>query len=1114
MNDESNLISENETTKYSSIMVSKMFHKRKKQFGRSLQQILIQVSHDEIVRSLLQDRSTSQFAFARIEEIIKNILTDDREQFIDVILQKLQNFEALYLKDHTQNIRTLSDRLLSVTSEQNEDEISNVKKIQTLVEQVRALQAEVIRLRGLSTDRLVDIDEIKKDNIKSRFSFDPQKPTNYHIHGNCDLSDLELRVKLIDTDVKSAKEMIMVMSKKMYQIFQIVKDKSIQYMRSYRMKMEILQRELERSKSRIIELQHHFDKSVIPSLYEKQKESKTRHRKLLEQNMTEINELKNQLNIANSQISKLTSDKISIQNMLNEIQQQRDDNELHIENLQQENNSKKQTIQQQEGEIRLLAKELEEFKQTNIQNSNTIRVSQEEITKLKQNAFEKDKEIARITQELKNANSQIPKYKDEVDIVSRQLEEMKQQKELIEQKFESTNQRNKNLDNKVNEIQPKLEQTENELISLKEVLKKLNEENDNKSRQILQKSREIDDYNDKVSALKNDLLKSQNIVQQQETKISDLQNEKKNIQIVFDELDEKFKRSNQTNDKLRKDLMDEQMNNNRQNNKIESLNENINQLQNEIETLTKKNTKIESDNRKLKSEFQNADDENKRLNETKQELEQKVTKNTDELKQLNRKVTDLSKQLNEANLRAEEEIQTAKEQKKQNNALKSKIDELEDINQQLQKAKEKNEKLISNNEQSIHNLESKIESLNNHKNSLTEELRNQTQKNDQYDGRINSLQESNKQMQDVLNSIQRLIPQKSLKDLPKEIERMSKLAKVADGVVNSLGLMPGDDVLEQIEQLKKQDEIAKKVSSILPNKSVDQLINHVQKLKTENDKLKAEQQKIASLIPNDNNVDISQQIEEIIQKNRKLNDELAKASDLISTLLSIFTGSATSQTRLTFPLKKSIETKLIDLVTRLKNRANSDHDQICQILEKAKSYGYEGESIIEAADFIVARETENERQQTFSMIGRELGDVRNLSSSEKQSYIQKNEELKQKIKSLRESINQQNEKNRENEENLSNQIESLQKENRRLKDDLETERKVREELTRFNSGLSTDKDFLRSKLSPNELKSFDFSNQTITNVEHDGNTVRRKQKTTKVTKTVNNYTYNTQSDFP
>lgn len=1103
-----------EATRYSSILVSKMFHKRRKQFGRSLQQILIQVSHDEIVRSVLQDRSTSQFAFARIEEIIKNILTDDREQFIDVLLQKLQNFEALYLKDHTQNIRSLSDRILSVTNEQNADEISNIRKIQTLVEQVRALQSEVIKLRGISTDNLVDVEDIKRGDPYHDLNFDTTKHSNYHIHANCDLSDFELKLKLIDTDAKAAKEMLTVMCQKMSQIFQIVKEKSLANMIIYRSRIELLQQDLERSKSKIIDLQRHFDKSVIPSLYEKQKESKSRHQKMLQQYASEISELKSKLYNANNQIQKLSSERVTMQNNLNEIQQQHDDDESHIESLTKENESKKQTIQQQSDEIRSLTKQLDELKQTVNQNSSIIRISQEEIAKLKQTGYEKDKEISKISTELKNANAQIPRLKDEADLVTRQLDEMKQQKDLIEQKLDLSNQRNKNLDQQVNEMQPKLDQATSELISVKEVLKKLTDENDTKSRQILQKTRELDDFNEKVAALKTDLLRSQNVVQQQEAKISDLQSEKKNIQVTFEELDDKFKKLNQNNDKLRKELMEEQMNASRQTAKIESLTDNQNQLQNEIENLTKKNSKIESDNRKLKEEISNTEEENKRLSDVKQQLQQKVTKSSDDIEKLNKKISDISKQLNEVTTRAEEENQTAKEQRKQNISLKSKVDELEAMNHQLQLAKEKNEKLLAQNEQSIQNLESKVESLNNNKNNLTEKLQHQIDKNNQFDGRLNSLQDENKEMQNLLNSIQRSLPGKSIKEIPKEIARITKLAKLANEVSNSLGLKPDDDILEHIAELKQQEEFAKKVSSILPNKSADQLFNHIQKLKAENDKLKNEQQKIASLIPNDASVDISHQIEEIIQKQNKLNDELTKAADFISTLLSIFTGSTANQTRLAFPLKKSIETKLIDLVTRLKNRADNDRLQINQTLEKAKSYGYEGENIIEAADFIVARESENERQQTFSMIDRELGDVRNFSSSEKQSYIQKNEELKQKIKILRENISQQNEKLRETEDSMSNRIVILEKENRKLRDELENEKKIREELTRLNSGLSADTDLIRSKLSPKELNSFDFAENRTTNIEHDGNTIRRKQKTTKVTKVTNNYTFNHQSDFP
>jgi hypothetical protein len=127
-----------------------MFQRRKQEFSRSLQQILIQVSHDKIVRNLLQDRASSQFVCGRIEEVISGILTDDRERYIDVLLQKLQTFEALYSREHTSSIRSLGDRLISISREQNADALLQPDVVRLRATQVENVATDSLLVRGRS----------------------------------------------------------------------------------------------------------------------------------------------------------------------------------------------------------------------------------------------------------------------------------------------------------------------------------------------------------------------------------------------------------------------------------------------------------------------------------------------------------------------------------------------------------------------------------------------------------------------------------------------------------------------------------------------------------------------------------------------------------------------------------------------------------------------------------------------------------------------------------------------------------------------------------------------------------------------------------------------------
>lgn len=1056
-------ISNDSSTNYSSMLVTKMFQKRKKSFGKSLQQILIQVSHDEVVRHLLQDRSSSQFIIGRIEEIIKSILISDREQFIDILLEKIQNYESHFNQSHAQSVMAISDKLLSVTEEQNSDEITNLRKVQTLVEQIKALQAQIVELRAKETEKVVNLEDIKKVRTPmDRYAgMDANSPMYYHFYANCDITEFELKVKLINTDVQATKEMLTTMCRKVLQIFQIVKEKLFANMRVYTNRMIVLEKDLEKSKSKIIELQSHFDQAIIPQLLDKQKESATKHKKMLKQSMQENEQLKSQLNDAKSNNEQLTSECQSLKTALESLQNQHESDEIVINNLQEEKQSNKHTIELQAKEIESLKSQLEQIKQTNNKNSKDLIKSMEENNKLKQLNSQKEKEISKLSAQVKTLNYQLPQEKEAAREANQKLDEAKQQNQQLTDEIYQVNKQNKNLDDQITDLESKYEVTQNELNLLKEQTRKLNNENETKAKQIKQQSMEIDDFNEQISQLKMNLSQVQSKAKQQEYQISNQEMEKRNLESIISDNNDKINQANQTNDKLKRELANQQDNSEKQNTRISQLTKQHNDLQHEYEELSQKNSKCESDIRNLKENLSNAEEENQKLSSQKQQMQQQIQQKEIDNETLNKQIKELSKQLKDVTSRADESESIAQSTKKQNSQYKDRIDELEEQNRQLNQLKEKNQKTIQN-------LEDDVSSLNNKQKSLSEKLKQQTEINMDHEKEIDSIQSANQEMQKVLNPIQKLLQKKSIRDLPDEIERISNLAQVANRISDNLGIEPNGNLVDHCEKLKKESEALAKITTILPSKNLDDLVNVVQKIKVSHDNLKGEHDRLSTMVSSNSSVDITKQIEELIEKQNQISGQLAQAGEFISLLLSIFTGSSQSQTHLVFPLKKAIETKLLDLVTRLKNRADRDREQIDKAIEKARSYGYEGEDIIEAAEFYVQRESENERQQTLSIIGRELGDVRNLSASEMQSYAQKNEELKKKNQKLRETMTEQNEAWRKKEDSLHDEIDQLQKENRQLQSDLATEKKLREEFSRYESGLPADFDFVKAKLSKNE----------------------------------------------
>ena len=1084
--------SSNTVTQYSSALVSRMFHKRRKNFGRSLQQILIQVSHDEIVRNLMQDRASSQFVIGRVEEIIRSILTDDREHFIDVLLQKLQNFEALYSTEHTENIRVLSDRLLSVTDEQNQDEISNVRRIQTLIEQVNALQAEVVELRGRATGKSVDLDAFNDPN--DRAYFDTKNHLHYHIFNNCDLTELDLQVKMIQTDAQSTKEMLTVLCTKMHQIFEIAKNKCIQRSKMYKTHIDNLQTEVDRSRAKVGELQNHFDQSVIPQLTEKHRESSEKHKKLLQQRLNEIEDLKRQLAVANAQVNSIKSEQQQLQNQINSLEQQHEEDENHYYQLQESNNADKRTIKQQADEILELQHQIELIKQNTEKVSRSFKQAQDEIQKMKQAGADKDLEIKRLQTEVKTLNDQNMREKEESKAAKVELEAAKEKSENLQQSINDITLKNKELEYQVNDLQPKYEEAKKEISDVKDKLREMMAKNENQTQQIQQQNKELDNIKYDLNKMKNDLTVSQAQSKKNEEQVLTLQNEKKNLQNDVDNLEEKIRTATNETERIRNQLNDEKLNTEKQKIKIESLEESNKKMKNENETITRQNARVEQELRQMRENLQTLEDDKRKVNEDKEIIQTKLDQTANEKDEIANQLKEASQKLQEAEKRSNENNLKINDQAKQVISLQNQVDDLQNQVNEFKEIKEKNEKALDRRDVNIKELENKIEELNEKHRSAAKKYQENEEDNVK-------LQTQNNELNAILKEVQKGLPEStSLKDIPHEIEKLRTISNAAENVLKALGIPPsqlsntlaaneiGEFVANKLSNLKQQEEVYNQINALIPSDSPEQLVGSTQAIVNENNRLKSEIKRISALISAESNVDISKTIEEIIEKQNKLTADLNQAADFISTFLEIIIGRSSNPIRITFPLKKNIETKLIDLVTRIKHRADTDRDQIEHALEKAKSYGYDGESVIEAAEIIVAREGEVERQQTMSMIDRELGDVRNLGNTESQLYIKKNEELKKKIQNLRESLFQQTEKARNTEEELRDEIESLQTELRRLKSELSDERKLREELTLMSAGDPADTNLIRSKLTKKgDKKLFSY-------IEKMGNSERESSK--------------------
>ena len=1084
-----------ESTQCSSLLVTRMFQKRKRDFGESLQQILIQVSHDQVVRRLMQERASSQFVTARIEEIVSAILTDSREKFIDVLLQKLQTFEALYSSEHTASIRALGDRILSVTDEQNRDEIAHVRKIQALTEQVRTLQGELVKLRGAEAAKSVDTEDIGRRWGQKTIT-DPTSAKFYTIYGRVNLSDFDLRVKLLQTDASTTREMVLVMSRKMKEIFAIVKEKTLANTAIIRNRIEKLQRAEEKAREKVAEMQKHFDNSVIPKLMAKHKETLTKHRKILQKRLNEIEQLKAELASAKSQLKAANVDKQQLQNVVGELEQQHESDETHIQALENEKISDKHMIQQKNDENEALTRLVEQLRAENQKLQQQLNESKTQQKNLQHDVKEKDKQISKMSRELEMLKNQVPREKQAREEALKNLEETEEKKNELERKLKQQKQKNRDLGRKIEDLEPRLHEAEQDLEKTRKELKATKEDNNAQSKQIGEQEQKIQDDSRQIARLESALEQARTKNNKNESAIAALEEEKANNQNAITDLERQLKKASAAADNVRKELMDVQMASARQESKLEAANQEKNRIQDECEKAQKQAAKLESEIKRLKNKVEELEAEGQKLTQNNQQMTQQLAKNSDDKEQMKKQIKDLNKKLSAAENKIDEEAANSRDQKQQNNALKSKMNDLQEKIKDLEKIKQKNENKLAENEQALQRLETKNEELTKAAKSASSKMKQAADKHMEQQKNADQLQKKVDEMQKILDDVKNVLPGKSIKDLPQVLNDAMNAKETANALMKLLSAANKEDAIKKLKDMKRQAEIIRRIQDLLPTQNIDEWPQYIKDLKEDNERLKNEQRRISQLLAGDSNVDISKTIQEIVEKQSKISEQLNAAADFISTVLSIMTGPSISQTRLVFPLRQTIQDKLIDLVTRIKRRADNDHEQIERVLEKAGNLGYEGDDVLEAAEYIAMRHIESERQQTVSMVGRELGDVKAITTSAKEAYSQEKAEDRKKIAKLKETLAQQMEKAAQREEELKEENDQLQRKVRQLSADLETEKRVREELGRIGAGLSTDKTYLQSKLSKNEMRLIEFA-ERMTESEKEAKQLHGKQRKTR-----------------
>ena len=1086
-------VAENDDMIQSSSMISKVYQTRKQVFLQSLQRILLKISDDRIVRQMLQDRTSGKFIAKRLQEIVQQVIYDDREVFIDVLVQKLGQYESLYSESQTNKVKELGNKILAISDEQNAGEVQNMRRMQSLVEQVQALQAELIAVREANADRNVDIADIEA-TPKTRLldpDYNPSSPTFMHIFGTVDLTDLQVKLKLIETDAATSKKLVHLFITKIQKVFSVMKTKTKQFARTYAKKVAEVDRKSKKETSKAAEVKRHYEEEVIPQILEKHKDSLEKHKRLNQERMNEIEVMRALLQEKEEEIKAMKMKQRKLQSENETLNRHVADSEEKIAEMSKEIQKQKETIQSGINKLQEQNSELREVQEEKLRHIETQKQLTMNMETLRNNLDDATRQIESLETELEQAKIVIPRTEKALQVANKEVDDLKHVNNQLNEAATASKRQISDLQRNVTKVQSQLEAAQQELKETKQSLDHEIDENAERKRNIDSLKRDIETHKQTIAKLQNEQASLKTTTAKKNDIINDLEEERGRMQSVISDLESQVKRVSDENQRLSRQVKDQTTANNKQKIQVDSAKEENEKLKETLRQATKKCTNMEGDLKVLQRQLENAKSEVEELTHTKDSNEQQMSLLKEEKEEMKRKLRELSANMRDTQAQDRDTIQEAKRENKQlkreNQEMTSRIAELESSVKTLKKQKQEKDAAIADRERAISELTQDKASLTSKQEKLSEKSKkDQTQ--------INALTKENKEFRRVFDDLQGIAPSdvKEPGDLPAYLRDLIKDREQKQSMLSNLGVARTDDVHDVIDSMRQKADTIAAIGRVLGESSADALPGRIEELRESYEKVKAEHKKIMSML-GDGSGDMANRINELISKHAQLDEQLKTAGEFLRDVLEKVCGPLNSSIKLSFPLRQAVRDKLLALVSEIKSKCNEDHEQIHRVLQKAMSMGYDGNDCVEACSYIATRLSDVEKQKTLEVVNKEMNDVNVALEREKALHSKDIQSLKKRNKELRAAIAQQQGNSTKREEELSDQIQELERKVRELTDALSTERRVREELGRIGAGYSADSKYLRSKLSANELRLITFV-QKFMQKEKETQEVHEKQK--------------------
>ncbi|EAY14159.1 hypothetical protein TVAG_372920 [Trichomonas vaginalis G3] len=943
------------------ILLKKVFYKRQKSFISALQETLYHISHDKVVREILQNKCTAQFLADRVSEVFNASLNNERNSFTTSLYKKVQLIENFYLSKHIDKLKDIESKLMAATNEQNTDEQHHMKQIVALTEQVKALQDEIATIHSLEVEKVAEIKEKSQQKISIL-----KDPT--HIYSNIDLTDMMTKVKLIQAESDAMQRVAHVFFKNTRSLFKYLKNSMLKRIDILEKEKTSLLDQIKLMKNDVEACKQNYEETIIPAI-KKDLEIQLNNQVNINKKYNEqINYLQNELLTLNLQFQQVQPETLQLKSQVKALEDKLQLSDKEIANLQTELRREKEYSQKINEDLQMKSSMLDK-----VQLEKTTAECERMLLQQSNSKY---------SNQINEKEAQLQKVIDELGVYRRKLPEIDDKRQSLEKDLQNSNNENNLLQERINRLEPELQHAKRQVDTLKEKLIKLKNSHDSTVKENANNADLIIQHENTISNMSDELDRVKNLLAETEKKASDLQSNFKSQSEQLKQSQENAEKFEQEKEKLQKDVTEQQMLISTQKAKLEFLNDSNEKLTQKQAELEKQKEQLEQENRKITTDITQVKSQLREHKEKNDVNSQKVAK-------LQTEVGKLKDDLQQAKKEAQQAISTAEEAKRKQEDLDAQNAALLEQNTVLQEENEDYKKKIVDG------------------NLLNVQLTESNERNKALSSQCNSLQKQlldlasiSRDTKALVDEVQKHIQFKNASELSNKLNDLQNGFNLSKQILQAVNAENPEACIATVNDMKKSHAALQRIQAAMPSVGINEIVAQIEPQKAEIDRLNAEQKRIFEMLSAEPNVDISKTIQDLLYQQRHVGEQLVSASDFISEVLNIVTGSS-SGTSLVFPLRNDERKKLIELVSRIKKRFDDDHQTVDTIVERGRARGYVGNNAIEAAEFgSVMIDDDDKSKKSFNRLKETITKKYEASSRREEELLQENAKLRTIVGSM------------------------------------------------------------------------------------------------------------------